>query len=135
MQNKKETSDQPHFSPSDETRRADPSDQIKARVRQVMEEIRACTPGARLADVPTLFAFGPIERALTEAASAEDDWIRIATKNAEDGLARQAALEAEIRALRATLEERTRELQTLRAKFAGTERARAHWERIAKEKS
>ena len=95
--------DQPSFSPSEETRRADPSEQIKARVRQVMEEIRACTPGARLADVPTLFAFGPIERALTEAASAEDDWIRIATKNAEDGLARQAALEAEIRTLRATL--------------------------------
>lgn len=38
---------------------------IAAATRAVMEEIRACTPGARLAEVPTLFAFGPIYRAIT----------------------------------------------------------------------
>lgn len=32
--------------------------------REVMAEINACTPGTRLAEVPTLFAFGPIERAI-----------------------------------------------------------------------
>lgn len=40
---------------------------IAAKVRVVMEEIRSHSPGARLADVPTLFAFGPIYRAIEEA--------------------------------------------------------------------
>lgn len=35
--------------------------------------------------------------------------------------------------LRASLEERTRQLEVIRAKFAGTERARAHWNRLAEE--
>lgn len=43
---------------------------LAEQTRAVMEQIRACTPGARLADVPTLFAFGPIYRALWEKAEA-----------------------------------------------------------------
>lgn len=46
-------------------KREDP--RIADLTRAVMEEIRECSPGARLADVPTLFAFGPIYRAIQEA--------------------------------------------------------------------
>jgi hypothetical protein len=48
--------------------------------RAVMERIRACTPGARLADVPTLFAFGPIYSALLAAERrGAQQWQRIET--------------------------------------------------------
>ncbi len=38
--------------------------------RRVMGEINACTPGTRLAEVPTLFAFGPIKHVLEEMWNA-----------------------------------------------------------------
>ncbi len=52
------------------------------KTRAVMEEIRRCTPGARLAEVPTLFAFGPIYYALlaeqnAAAVSRSDDQQRL----------------------------------------------------------
>jgi hypothetical protein len=44
---------------------------LSERVRAVMEQIRACNLGARLAEVPTLFAFGPIYDAIARAVLAE----------------------------------------------------------------
>lgn len=44
-------------------------ERLEARTRQVMAEINANSPGARLAEVPTLLAFGPIYRALAEEAA------------------------------------------------------------------
>jgi hypothetical protein len=41
-----------------------------AIARRVMKEINACTPGARVPEVPTLFAFGPIRLAIAEAWNA-----------------------------------------------------------------
>lgn len=43
---------------------------IAGRARQVMQEINACSPGQPLSVVPTLFAFGPIYRALAEVEQA-----------------------------------------------------------------
>lgn len=40
--------------------------------RRVMQQINACTPGARLAEVPTLFAFGPIYKVIVEEVEARE---------------------------------------------------------------
>jgi hypothetical protein len=46
------------------------SEALSGKTREVMATINACTPGTRLAEVPTLFAFGPIYDALAEAHCA-----------------------------------------------------------------
>jgi len=45
--------------------REDP--RITARTRQVMEQINDCLPSVRIEECPSLFAFGPIYRAIAEA--------------------------------------------------------------------
>ena len=55
---------------------------IPERVRQVMNEINASSPGYSLAQVPTLFAFGPIDRALREVQQeAQAEVARLTTEN------------------------------------------------------
>ena len=43
---------------------------LSEEVRAVMQRINDCTPGTRLAEVPTLFAFGPIYAAIAGAVQA-----------------------------------------------------------------
>jgi hypothetical protein len=43
---------------------------IAEQTRAVMARINSSTPGARIAEVPTLFAFGPIYDAIVEASKA-----------------------------------------------------------------
>lgn len=66
--------------------------------RRVMNEINACSPGQPLAVVPTLFAFGPISRALAE---------------------REAALQSQLTALAADAARLQAELETLKAAVRG----------------